>query len=317
MPALFSAALLFQAIFSINNLLPTWYYFQEISINLGIYWLGAHIVSLIVLAGLRRRLNAGQKIGWPILLVILSWQYVEPLLELSKRPEDQRVVQNGLPFRVFLANVLTPNDQFAALRAQIDEAKPDLIALMEVDDTWTDKLKLRAAYPHTHEITRDDSYGLALYSRFPFEGEMITNVGEGLPPVIHTSIAFPNGQRVETFLVHSLQPLFVPNFHANRVLIRRLSTPLRHSENPVLFLGDINATWYSGLYKRIRQAGDLADASAGFGIWRTWHAEQPLVRLTIDHIFYRGIVVQNFQRGEKFGSDHFPLISDFLIPELT
>ncbi len=303
-----------QAILSFCNLGPPWYYFQEISSNLGLYWLAFHLFSILLVLAAGKKSRVINRVFWVAALTALSWQYISPLLELyavtpptTHGPQDSRL-------RVLSANVYMPNQNFKKLRAIIDGYAPEVVALMEVDRIWIEELGLRSEFPYHIEIPRDDYFGLALYSRYPFVGQPETDVGGQLPPIIHATVELTNHATVELMVLHTIQPLFPESFFANRVLVRRLSTPLRHSDNPVLVLGDLNANWYSALYKRFREAGNLEDAMAGFGIFRTWNAENPLFRLTVDHLLYRGMSVLAYERGPAFGSDHFPIMGEFWVP---
>ena len=58
--------------------------------------------------------------------------------------------------------------------------------------------------------------------------------------------------------------------------------------------------------------GRMHNAMHGFGLMRTWNAENWWLRFTIDHVLFRGnFRVRSFEKLPPAGSDHFPLLVEF------
>jgi endonuclease/exonuclease/phosphatase (EEP) superfamily protein YafD len=72
-------------------------------------------------------------------------------------------------FRLALSNVEASNRNFGKLLAWVDEFKPDVLVLIEIDQIWIDGLtSLEATYPHFVKDPKERSnFGLSVYSRFP------------------------------------------------------------------------------------------------------------------------------------------------------
>jgi endonuclease/exonuclease/phosphatase (EEP) superfamily protein YafD len=69
-----------------------------------------------------------------------------------------------------LLNVHIRNGNYAEVRQAVGQSKPDLLLLMEVNDQWLAELgSLEGHYSHSGKCPRDDNFGIALFSKFPFE----------------------------------------------------------------------------------------------------------------------------------------------------
>src|SRR4051812_31762815 len=77
-------------------------------------------------------------------------------------------------FRVMTANLLMVNGDTAGIIGEVQAAKPDLLLLQEYTAGWHEAFQkaIGAEYPYNSVVMRDDSFGIALYSRTPFTGEV-------------------------------------------------------------------------------------------------------------------------------------------------
>jgi endonuclease/exonuclease/phosphatase (EEP) superfamily protein YafD len=82
----------------------------------------------------------------------------------------------------------------------------------------------------------------------------------------------------------------------------------------VIFCGDLNMTSCSIAFKRLLERGDLYDTRQGFGVQPTWSTWMPLLLVSLDHIWVSGnIRVHSYRVGPRVGSDHRPVVLEFLI----
>lgn len=312
-------------------LLPPWHWLLEVNTSGSVYYLLANLVALSVGVLRPQWLGCGRRVWLVLVLLVLSGAHVRPLRALLlPRPE----VQPGTTFSLLYANVNTRRGEPTRLGALITEHHPDLIALLEVNERWLGALDLGDRYPHHRSVPREDNFGVALYSRLPLVGETTTTVGGDLPPVVVTGLEVVPGRTVRLALLHAVPPLSNEALHANTLLLRRVVTPLRHEQGPVLVVGDLNATPASRFYQRFVSGGGLLPASVGSGYRASWNALVPFPRLMIDHVLYRGsieagvhardtrqeepgadelpdLAVTDFRRLSPFGSDHYPLLVRF------
>lgn len=91
-----------------------------------------------------------------------------------------------LDFTVGSINVHTTNPEKHLLLESVQKNEPDLLLLMEVDAAWMAELKpLRETYPYVITRPRSDNFGIALFSKHPFEqGEVMFWGEEDVPSVL-------------------------------------------------------------------------------------------------------------------------------------
>ncbi len=295
------------------NHLPTFRpWFIELSLNFFTYFLILHIVSLVWLAFYRKLLH---KIAFRILVIgtlAFSASYLRILAPFYL--EQPKPATTGKSFTVLYANVEGQNKEYGKLKTLIVSHTPEIVALNELTAEWADALNLAQTYPYHIEIKREDNYGIGLYSQYPFEGSPLLTVGESgekMQPLISTVIRFPE-KAISLSVVHASPPLYYGAFYRNKLLLRRLSTVLRHQEMPQILVGDLNATPFSDSYRAFFEWNDFKDAAWGFGYSSTWNAKNPFFRLKIDHFLYNNnLGVETYRVLPEIGSDHYPLFVKF------
>lgn len=215
--------------------------------------------------------------------------------------------------RAMLANVNTRLGNPRKVVAAIEQFKPDILVLEEVDEKWLASLSEDLkAYTYSTAVPRDDNFGIAVYSKFPIRGE-VTYFGNSEVPSVVAEIDLPQG----TFTLigtHALPPASAENTRLRDQHLSLIPETVREAKSPVLLLGDLNATpWCSSFRRLIRESG-LRDSSQGRGYQPTWPSFMPLLRIPIDHCLYgAGIQVVGKRIGPKLGSDHYPVVVDFVL----
>src|SRR5690606_2193491 len=148
------------------------------------------------------------------------------------------------------------------LKTLIERESPDLVGLVEVDERWLENLALKEVYPFAHENAREDFFGIALYSRFPFvNGKVDTDLGPGIPPMISTSIDIAGDEErslgekreIHLTLLHARPPKSQRHYYDSRLIFRRIATTARHTEGNIIVFGDFNVTPFSGFYGQLRK----------------------------------------------------------------
>ncbi len=98
-----------------------------------------------------------------------------------------------------------------------------------------------------------------------------------------------------------------------------MGNQLRNIEQPIILAGDFNVTMWSSQYKAMIANSGLHNTRQGFGILPTQSSYFPQfswLSIPLDHFLVsRDIVVENMKTGKPIGSDHLPIIADFLIPQ--
>jgi endonuclease/exonuclease/phosphatase (EEP) superfamily protein YafD len=218
--------------------------------------------------------------------------------------------------RALLANVNTRSGKPELLVQVIEQFKPDIIVLEEVDEAWLSALQQElAAYPHTEAAPRADNFGIALYSRYPIRRGEIIYVGDAEVPSVIAEIESPAG--VFTVIgTHPVPPGSAENSRLRDGQLAQLPELVRNASSPVLLLGDLNVTPWSYAFRRLVRESGLRDSSRGRGVQPTWPTFMPLFWIPIDHCLYgAGIQVTDKIVGPGIGSDHYPLIVNFVLEQ--
>jgi endonuclease/exonuclease/phosphatase (EEP) superfamily protein YafD len=204
-----------------------------------------------------------------------------------------------------VANVRTDDPDAGALADFIAAQQPDLLLLLECDDKRLEQLKRRLAdYPYSVFNSRDDSYGMALYSKLEFVQPHVRLLSGDETPSIHTGVRLKNG---DLFRVHGLHPPPpAPQGRDAELLI--VGRELTHDVLPCIVAGDLNDVPWSDTARLFRHVSGLLDPRIGRSPLPTFPVHFSLLRFPLDHVFlspeFRLI---EFGRGPDVGSDHFPL----------
>ena len=280
------------------------------------YFLGLSATSLLLL--IPRYFKTAALFG---LLAAVNLAVIVPLY-LGRPPAP---VLTGKPLRALLANVDT--FQIDAIVAHIDkhdtiEGAPDLKAecaryaalLEEVSPAWlADLAPALRAYGYSKQAPREDNFGIALFSRFPISHSEVAYIGDAHVPSIVADIETRQGP-CTVLATHPLPP-------GGRVLSRcrnrqlaELPRWVQRAAAPVILLGDLNVSPWSPHFRRLLRESGLRDSAQGRGVCPTWPTFDLLMLIPIDHCLYApGIAIVNRQTGPNVGSDHFPVIVDFVI----
>lgn len=215
----------------------------------------------------------------------------------------------GTPVRVASFNVFISNDRYQDTLDWVKKTAPGFIYFTEVTETWADALEhLREDYPHSIE----EGTGFAFYSKLPIRSHEIIRCSDIEFPLLVARIATANGD-VTVFAVHPLPPV---SRHWSRALDETmviLAREVKKTTGPVIVAGDFNATRWSNKWEPLLDAG-LNDASQGKAPGATWMRGNPMTSIPIDRLLYRGenMDCRRFEIGPDLGSDHRPLIAEFV-----
>jgi endonuclease/exonuclease/phosphatase (EEP) superfamily protein YafD len=284
-------------------LVPTWPF--SLFEHFRVQYAGAGIVIVAVSAAFRMR-------GWFDAAAMATIGHLLWLVpDLCTRPHP--IPPGGIPLRVLLLNVHTSSSSFADVRKLIDDVRPDVLGLVEVDQRWLDGVAASVAgYQGRLEKPRDDNFGVALYTRMPLTGA-VEELG-GTTPSAVGAIAVGDAP-LEIIVVHPIPPVSGAAFDEQRRVLDAVAERVHSLPRPVVVIGDFNATPWSGPFRRFARATGLCDSRAGFGIQASFPAASALLRIPIDHMLAScsiGIADRRIERD--VGSDHLPVVIDIVVP---
>lgn len=210
--------------------------------------------------------------------------------------------------KVIALNVLTSNPHKARVVDYLRRQSADIVGLSEIDERWRHALEeLADIYPHRLYEPRSDNFGIALFSKLPWQSaRVLRHRASGVPSII----AHIGRQGTDVLLVvtHPPPPMG-PHYTAMRDADLAETAELCVSQPvPCMIIGDLNATPWSSAFRHLVQRARVRDSALGHGIQTTWNAQSPLIRIPIDHILVPATAsVETRRIGPELGSDHLPV----------
>ena len=209
--------------------------------------------------------------------------------------------------KIISANVFTANTDHQRLLDLIEAEQPDLIALMEVNARWMAALQpLIRDWPHHISRSREDNFGIALFSKLPLDRPRIETRGPSGVPSIFATVG-SSGQTFELVVTHPLPPISRRRFTERNDQLAAIAAHLNLMPGPAVLVGDLNVVPWAQVFKQFER--DSRMRSARYDVSPTWPARMPAaLRIPIDHCLVRGFRVHECEVGPDIGSDHLPLI---------
>ncbi len=247
-----------------------------------------------------------------------------PLLAISIGPAllsylpRSRPAASGQTVTVMTVNLLCANQRTTAIIGEISAARPDVLLLQEYTDAWHAALQraLGREYPYVRSVVREDSFGLAVYSRIPFDANVVVNLQLGDADVPQARVVASIASRQVAFYnVHLLPPRNLKYCTEQRREFGDLVKILEKESLPIVLCGDLNLINESAFGDEFRRLG-LTDVHmlSGRGRGATWPVLglfriAPGIRL--DHVYVSGeLTAPRSGTGVGEGSDHRPVIAE-------
>jgi len=278
-----------------------WWFFDLASHFRGQYFFILILSSVIFLLG-----KQPAAAGGAAAFALINLAFVAPLY-IHSTPSVE-----GVQTRLLLLNVLQRNDHYEDVRSLIRSEQPDIIVLVETNQTWLDELsEFESIYPYSQSKPREDNYGVALLSRTPIREAEIRYFGEAGVPSVVAHLLFDK-YPLTVIGTHSPPPKGALNSAFRNQQLDALAEFSGEQSGEVILCGDLNMSPWSLYFWRLLQKSGLQNSARGFGLQPTWPTDRPYLRVPIDHCLVSpGITVSDRQIGPFVGSDHFPVILDF------
>ncbi|MGB0744634.1 MAG: endonuclease/exonuclease/phosphatase family protein [Opitutales bacterium] len=213
-----------------------------------------------------------------------------------------------------LINVNTRLGSPEKVSAYIREKKPDFFVLQEVNDDWITLLSsLIATFPHQVVRTREDNFGLGLFSRHPIVNQFVGNLGDSSVPYIDAELIIET-KHLRVITAHTLPPTSSDYSKVRNHQLIELANISAQREKPLVLLGDLNVTSFSWHFENFISSSGLIDSSEMFGLSPSWPSFLPMMRIQIDHLLHtEDIEIHQKITGPRVGSDHYPIFTTFTI----
>jgi endonuclease/exonuclease/phosphatase (EEP) superfamily protein YafD len=253
------------------------------------------------------------------LLVVVGVQtwYVLPFTPIWKTQTARFDAgrDKGEAIRLLTCNVKMSNDSHAALADEIRRNDPDIIVLMEIDDTWLAALReVLDGWPHRVEQPQDNSYGMVLASRLPLDHTSVSCLlTDGVPSIV-TTMTTPEGRQFRLYSIHPEPPVPHRGTEGRDGETALVALKVRDETVPVIVTGDLNDVAWSRTTRRFRRISRLLDPRIGRKVFSTFDARYPLIRWPLDHLFHSPeFRLAGMHRLPACGSDHFPVLFDLVL----
>ncbi|MCP5058731.1 MAG: endonuclease/exonuclease/phosphatase family protein [bacterium] len=229
-----------------------------------------------------------------------------------RMPAGEEAPAGAARLRVAMANLSLTNRNGFLPDALMAGRDPDVLGFAEVNARWVADLDAALqSHPHRLVASREHHFGIALYSRLPFESSETRLLG-GDPhhPALLARVRVA-GKPVQLMVAHPHPPLtaFVASLRDRQ--LAELSRIRQEKPGPFVLLGDLNATPWSQAFARLLHSSGLRDSRAGHGQQATWPASLGLMGLPLDHILISSDwIVTRRNVGVGVGSDHRPVFAE-------
>lgn len=241
---------------------------------------------------------------WWILPYTVLWPRE---VKAARRGDSERTIT------ILTSNVLTSNRNADALIRHVETHQPDVLVTLESDQWWQDQLAvLQSSMPYTIQCPLDNLYGMHVFSRLPLVERECRFLIEDNVPSMHALVELRSGERVRVHFLHPAPPSPTENPEsaerdAELVIVGR---SVADTDEPVIVTGDLNDVAWSPTTRLFRKVSGLLDPRVGRGLHSTFHADYPLLRWPLDHLFHsEHFTLVSIKRLSSIGSDHFPLLT--------
>lgn len=274
-------------------------YAIELFSHFRLQYFGASVLLALIFLVLRRFRYASAL----VLVAIFNASFVLPFyFDDVQEPGDTSL-------KLIHANVHSSNVDYQRLVHFIDDEQPDIFILQEINPEWvlgTDGLL--TAYPYVHIVPRRGNFGIAAFSKIPFDA--VSHIDS--PPLAHPTIVATitvNEKPITLISSHPTIPISGQLYQARNEQLVSIAGLVNQASSSVVLMGDFNTSIWDTHFRELENATGLINARRGFGILPSWPTFLPFAMIPIDHALVSGdITVTDLRTGRDIGSDHLPLI---------
>jgi len=204
--------------------------------------------------------------------------------------------------KIASANVFTANKQHQNAIDVITHEAPDVIVLTETNERWVKNFNaVEDVYKHSIKHPRADNFGMAIYSKLPFQAKIL-DIGD-----YHLPLAVLDFENFRLIVAHPIPPMSRNNMRENKLYLEAIAQNANNQNKPVIISGDLNSTLWGEAVKPLFDAGLKRINS--IGVAYTWPTQMPLFAMQIDHFLAKGIAEADFKVLSNIGSDHYPIVT--------
>ncbi len=265
---------------------------------------GAVLVAALFLQGPSR-------IVVPVLMIVAcGYQLWRVFPYTPVAPVEMELAAHGPDaVKILSANVLMENDQHGALLEVIEQVDPDVLLLMETDQTWLDAVEpALKRYSTVIREPKDNHYGMIFATRLPVDEARIVYLTSDDTPSTFAQLTAPNGVTFRFVGLHPQPPVPGVDTEERDAQIFYAANFARKTGIPLVVTGDFNDVAWSDTSKTFKHVGQYLDPRIGRGFFSSFDADKFYMRFPIDQFYVtEDVAVMSITRRTYIGSDHFPM----------
>ncbi len=225
--------------------------------------------------------------------------------------QAQQPSANARLIKTLTFNLYDQNPKHEKAIDYIWEVDADVVCLQEALGEWRTAVStLLRLYPHALESAKG---GTILMSKRPLK-ILDVNLAAATP---HTIAVTVQGMKrpVDVMCLHLTRPESPSKLALRNQEMGHLVREIFKSKNPVILLGNFNASTRSPAMFRFMQQAGVLTAGPGFPPANSWPGGFPLLGLRIDHVaFSPPLRLIRSEVGPNLGSNHRPVNAELALP---
>ncbi len=299
--------LIFTAICSVIGLFSNYYWFFDLFNN---FRPQAIIVGVILLTLMLIIRNYKYAILALAIITLNSTIIYYKIYNFNKNAYIAQSTTNSKTISIISANVLAKNNDYTSFVELIKKQQPDIFVVIEANYKRINSLnKIENLYPYTIKHPLQNNFGMAIYSKIPFKGNVIKTGKRKLPLII------ANFKNFKLITLHPTPPVSKEYSEDIYRYFAKVTKIADKTTLPLIVAGDLNTTLWSDNIIPFKDAGLISTNPTGIA-W-TWPNVLPILpfAMQIDHIFIRGAHTKSFNvLLDNIGSDHHAIKAEINIP---
>ncbi len=212
---------------------------------------------------------------------------------------------------LLVSNVLMTNEKYHLLLEQIQYLTPDLVLTLETNSEWQKQLSvIEADYPYRVPVPLDNLYGMHLYSKLKLSDTEVKFILSNEIPSIHTTVTLRSGHPVQLYCLHPKppSPTEAKDSKLRDAELLIVGDQIKDLDESCIVMGDLNDVAWSRTTRLFQRISGLLDPRVGRRYVNTFHADYPMFRWSLDHVFHStDFALVHMERLPHVGSDHFPV----------
>ena len=217
-------------------------------------------------------------------------------------------------YKITHFNVLKLNNQYHEIINYAETCQADLLSFNEVSPDWASKLQdsLSKSYPyHIIQLAENNSFGIALFSKYPLKNSAVKYWGSQYIPSIVTEVLMAD-KTIHIEAAHTIPPTRQKNLEIRNRHLRGITNYFSKINGSKILVRDLNTVSWSEALQNLKHISQLEDSRKA---WQpTFPSTNWLMSIPIDHIFHsKDMRCVQFKVIKSTTSDHHGIEGEYVI----